>query len=188
MKMIGIVILLSLAVLLGPASGWGAVLVRDYELNGSFADALGGPVINPDGGTLNPTNYSFGPNQGLNVVNALAPHDYSTSDYSIETTFSFSTLNSFRKILDFKDRTLDSGLYNLSSALNFFPVATGPSNAFQPDVFAHLVVTRDAAGQFVGYVNGVQQISFTDAAGLAIFTGPNDIMRFSEDDFATGQG
>ena len=66
MRTIGIVILLSLAVLLGPASGWGAILVRDYELNGSFADALGGPVINPDGGTLNPTNYSFGPNQGLN--------------------------------------------------------------------------------------------------------------------------
>ena len=91
--MIGIVILLSLAVLLGPASGWGAILVRDYELNGSFADALGGPAINPDSGTLNPTNYSF---------------------------------------------------------------------------------------------NGVQQISFTDATGLAIFTGPNDIMRFFEDDVITG--
>ena len=188
MKMIGIVILLSLAVLLGPASGWGAILVRDYELNGSFADALGGPVINPDGGILNPTNYSFGPNLGLNVVNALAPHDYSTSDYSIETTFSFSTLSGFRKIIDFLDRTSDNGLYNLNTALNFFPVTTGPSNAFQPDVFAHLVVTRDAAGQFVGYVNGVQQISFTDATGLATFTGPNDIMRFFEDDFATGQG
>ena len=189
MKKIGIVILLSLAVLLGPASGWGATLVRDYELNGSFADALGGPAINPDGGILNATNYSFGANQGLNVVNAVAPHDYSTSDYSIETTFSFSTLSGFRKIIDFLDRTSDNGLYNLNTALNFFPVTTGPSNAFQPDVFAHLVVTRDAAtNQFVGYVNGAQQISFTDATGLATFTGPNDIMRFFEDDVITGQG
>ena len=80
MKLIGIVILLGLAVLLGPASGWGAILVRDYELNGSFADALGGPAINPDNGTLNPTNYSFGPNQGLNVLNAVTPHDYSPND------------------------------------------------------------------------------------------------------------
>ena len=67
MKMIGIVMLLSLAVLLGPASGWGAILVRDYELNSSFADALGGPAINPDSGTLNPTNYSFGPNAELRL-------------------------------------------------------------------------------------------------------------------------
>src|SRR5256886_7060986 len=98
MKTISVVILLSLAVLLGPTSSWGAILVRDYELNGSYADALGGPAINPNGGTLNPTNYSFGPNQGLNVANAPFPHDYSSNDYSIETTFSFSQLSSFRKI------------------------------------------------------------------------------------------
>ena len=187
-RIISATILLTLGVLMGPASSHAAVLVRDYELNGSFADALGGPAINPDGGTLNATNYSFGQNQGLNVLNAAAPHDYSPNNYSIETTFSFSDLSGFRKILDFKDRTVDSGLYNLDSALNFFPLVTGPSGAFTANVPAHLVVTRDAAtGQFVGYVNGVQQISFTDTTSLAIFDSAGNIMRFFEDDAATGQ-
>ena len=53
---------------------------------------------------------------------------------------------------------------------------------------AHLVVTRDAStNQFVGYVNGVQQITFTDTSSDAIFTGPNNIIHFFKDDFATGQ-
>ena len=184
-RIIAATILLSLLVLLGPTSSWGAILVRDYELNGSFADALGGPAINPNGGTLNPTNYSFGPNQGLNVLNAAVPHDYSPNDYSIETTFSFSQLSSFRKILDFKDRTVDAGLYNSNGALDFFPLPAGPPGAFQPNVFAHLVVTRDVlTGQFVGYVNGVQQISFTDSTAMAVFTAANNIMWFFQDDLA----
>ncbi|HEY8175155.1 MAG TPA: LamG-like jellyroll fold domain-containing protein [Gemmatimonadaceae bacterium] len=189
-RIISATILLTVGVLMGPASSHAAVLVRDYELNGSFADTLGGPAINPDGGTLNATNYSFGQNQGLNVLNAAAPHDYSFNDYSIETTFSFSTLSGFRKILDFKDRTSDSGLYNLNTALNFFPVATatGSPGAFTADVPAHLVVTRDAvSSQFVGYVNGVQQISFPDSSGLAVFDSTGNIMRFFEDDSVTGQ-
>src|SRR5206468_8411020 len=62
-------------------------------------------------------------------------HDYSPNDYSIETTFSFSQLSSFRKILDFKDRTVDAGLYNSNGALDFFPLPAGPPGAFQPNVF-----------------------------------------------------
>ena len=39
----------------------------------------------------------------------------------------------------------------------------------------------------MGYVNGVQQISFTDSTGLAVFDATGNIMRFFEDDLNTGQ-
>ncbi len=47
-------------------------LIHTYDLNGSLADALGGPALVANGGTLNATNYSFGPNQGLTLTGALA--------------------------------------------------------------------------------------------------------------------
>ena len=57
-------------------------------MNGSFADALGGPSLTPNGGTLNPTNCTFGPNQGLTLAGALQNPD----NYSIEMVFSINTL------------------------------------------------------------------------------------------------
>jgi hypothetical protein len=36
-------------------------------------------------------------------------------------------------------------------------------------------------------VNGSQQISFNDSGSIAVFGGPNNIIRFFEDDFVTGQ-
>lgn len=41
-----------------------------YNLNGSYADANGGPSLTGDGGTLGATGYTFGPNQGLSLRNA----------------------------------------------------------------------------------------------------------------------
>ena len=164
-----------------------AGIIHDYELNGSFADSLGGPALAPAGGTLNATNYSFGANQGLSLSSWLTG-SATSGNYSIETTFNFSNLSSFRKIIDFKDLTSDNGLYNLNTALNFFPEATGPSGAFTANVNAHLVLTRDGGtNQVVGYVNGVQQISFTDSSSRATFTGTNNIIQFFKDDFNTGQ-
>src|SRR5262249_53350490 len=43
--------------------------------------------------------------------------------------------------------------------------------------------TRDAATkEVVGYINGVEQIRFTDGGDLATFTGPSNIINFFIDD------
>jgi hypothetical protein len=165
-----------------------ASVAHIYELNGSLSDSLGGPDLVAAGGTLNPTNYSFAANQGLSLLNGLTD----AGDYSVETTFQFSTTSGFRKILDFKNRTSDNGFYNLSTALNFFPVTTGPAGALSDNTDAQVVLTRDGGtGLVVGYVNGLPQISFTDSTNLGTFTGdpgsPSQIMQFFKDDFVTGQ-
>jgi len=152
-----------------------------YELNGSFADALGGPALNPLGGSLGASSYSFAANQGLSLDNAVG-----SSVYTIDTSFALDQTNGYRRLLDFKNALSDTGLYNLSTALNFYNVATGGNGAFADGQTVRLTVSRDAAGNFSGYINGVLQISFNDTAGLAQFSGPNQVARFFVDDNAVG--
>ena len=154
-----------------------------YLLDGSYADQNGGPPLGNDGGTLDATGYSFGINQGLSLSNVLG------TTYTIDFQSSFTNVSGYRKLVDFKDRNSDNGLYNNSTRLNFYPVATGPAGAFAPNVLSRVTITRDnTSGIFMGYVNGLQQITFNDTGNLATFSGAAQIARFFEDDFVTGGG
>ncbi len=160
-----------------------AGLIHQYQLNGSFADDLAGPSLIAAGGTLNATSYSFGPGQGLSLSNGLT----NIGNYSVELIFNFTSINSYRKILDFKDLTVDSGLYNLNSNLIFYSVATGSGGAFAANLDVRLILTRDSAtNQVVGYIDGVQKLSFTDSSSLGTFSGANNIMQYFKDDVVTG--
>ena len=90
-----------------------------YQLNGSYAESNGGPSLVPYGGTLGPTGYTFGVQQGLSLSGSGA-----FDSYSIDIHFFFDALGSsfdgYQKILDFKNRTSDSGLYSLDRSLQLF--------------------------------------------------------------------
>jgi len=158
-----------------------AAPLHDYQLNGTYADALGGPSLSPDGGTLGPIGYTFAPNQGLNVSGIT-----NGSIYSIDMVFQLTDIGGYRKILDFSDRGPDTGLYVHDGALNFYNVATG-SSTIAANQTTDVRLDRNAAGIVTGFVNGVQDIQFTDTGSIAVFDTPNQIMRFFEDDNATGQ-
>ncbi len=158
-----------------------------YTLNGTYADALGGPSLVSLGGTLGPTGYTFAANQGLSLANAI-----NATNYSIEMTFSFAgnaNLTSWRKILDFSNRQSDAGVYGYNQNLQFYPEITAQVTAIQAGTPLHLLVTRDAGtSQFVAFINGQQQFSFVDAASRATFSGPNNIIHFLTDDvIVTGE-
>lgn len=153
-----------------------------YTLNNTFADANGGSSLSPDGGTLSASGYTFGPNQGLTLSNAINP-----TNYSIDMTFSLTDLGGYRKLVDFKNLTSDNGLYLLNGSLNFFPIATGPA-VVAPNQSVEVLLTRDGAtGLVTGSLNGVQQFSFMDSNNIATFDSPNNVIHFFEDDNATGQ-
>jgi len=161
----------------------GATLSHDYDLTSSLNDQVGSLALVGDGGSVSATGYAFAANNGLHVSSALS----SILDYSLLIDFSFTTVSGFRKVVDFADRGSDTGLYNLSGSLDFFPVTSGPT-VLSANTPARVVLTRDSAsGTVTGYVNGVQQITFTDSTPLATFTGLNGIIRFFEDDNATSQ-
>jgi Concanavalin A-like lectin/glucanases superfamily len=162
-----------------------ADLIHDYEFQNTLADSLGGPSLTSLGGTAGPTSYNFGAEQGLSLSGALTPAQAAT--YTIDMYFEFDTLSGFRKILDFKGLGSDNGVYNLSTDLNYFNFSFGPNGAFTPGTFARVDLTRDnSTGVVVGYVNGVQQISFTDSTSDAVFNAANNIINFFQDDNVTG--
>jgi hypothetical protein len=156
-----------------------AGLVHNYDLAGSLADSLGGPSLVANGGTVNASDYSFGPAQGLTLSNASLANP---GTYSVLIDFSFDDLTGWRRILDFKNLQSDTGLYNLDEALNFYDIAVG-TPAFTPGVPVRLVVTRDnATDLFTGYINGISQFSFNDSGDVAVFDAPNNVMKFFIDD------
>ena len=156
-----------------------------YTLNGpsgSFTDANGGPSLIPDGGTLLPSGYTFNPNEGLSLGNVL-----NESDYSITLTFSLSSIDRCDKLLDFRDKSSDNGLYLYYGKLDFYPITGDPgANVFAADQSQTVNLTRNGATQVVtGSVGGVEQFSFVDTAGIAVFDAPDNRIHFFEDDNAT---
>jgi hypothetical protein len=124
--------------------------------------------------------YSFTANQGLVLSNVL-----NANQYTLDFSYSFDFDSGYRKLVDFKSLTSDAGLYSLSQQLNFYPVANG-SVLLSANNLARVTLTRDASGVVTGYVNGVQEISFTDTSNLATFSDPQQLARLFRDDNATG--
>jgi hypothetical protein len=173
------------AVLIGTLPMVGASLIHDYQFQDTLADSLGGPSLTSLGGVLGAGDYTFGAQQGLSLSNAFSGSQ--DADYSIYLNFEFDDLDGYRKILDFKNLASDNGLYNLSTDINYFNFSFSPNGVFTPGTFAQVVLTRDnSTGLVVGYVNGVQEISFTDTTSDAVFNASNNIINFFQDDSVTG--
>ena len=155
-----------------------------YNLNNSYTDVYGGPSLTPNGGTLSASGYAFGANQGLSLSGVFS----AGSSYSIAIRSAFADTIGWRKIVDYKNLTMDEGYYAYYSEANSWPWIYGPDQAYTPNNLAFTVITRDASTNvFAMYVNGVQQGSFIDALGDADFTEPNGLAHFFIDDFITSQ-
>jgi hypothetical protein len=158
-----------------------------YLLDSDGHDEMGGPDVVGEGGSFGVSasgqlGYQFDFNQGLVLTNVLP-----ASVYTIDFSVSLDLLSGYRKLIDYKNLNSDDGLYNLSGALNFYPVITGDV-VFNAGQLARVTVTRDAAGTVVGYVNGSAQFSFDDSlAQRATFTEAQQLGRLFHDDLATGQ-
>lgn len=173
--------LLAVSAFVASAHG-SANLIHAYNLDGSYADELGGPSLTPDGGSLDANLYTFGANQGLNLSNALP----NPANYTIEMNFEFDQVSGYRKMIDFKDLASDNGLYTQSTDFDFYNFSFSPTGVIAAGDFEHIVLTRDSSTNLVtGYVNGTQQIQFTDNAGDGVFSTPNNLIRFCEDDAPT---
>jgi UDP-3-O-[3-hydroxymyristoyl] glucosamine N-acyltransferase len=173
--------------------------IAEYKLNDSFADELGGPYdIVPNGlGVLGADGYSVtGHGSGLSLSSVLDP-----SNYSVEMVFSldgnpnpadcnFEDAICAQKIMDFKDRTTDDGLYVISfdgdqtsGGLRFFPLFTTGEGVFQFGTLHHLVVSRSGTTDLVAvYVDGIELFSQADPDGVGIFSGRSSIAHFLSDD------
>jgi hypothetical protein len=178
----------AIIMLSGAAASIAAADTFTYELNGSLMDS-GGPSLVSQGGTLGSTGYAFGVNEGLSLRGTRA-----FDVYSIDIRFYFddvnASLNGYQRILDFKDRTSDSGLYSRGGQLVLFasggsgdPSAGSQIHDFANGNMADLLVTRNASGLFSAFVNGHLAFSVMDTNGATTFSGPGNVIYFFMDDF-----
>ncbi len=166
-----------------------AVLRADYQLMDSFESATSGvPALTP----LGPVTFGDGTVDGVSrrVLNfavndgvSLSPFSsvVSGSSYSIVALFAFNEVSRWRRILDFKNATSDTGLYSYQGALNFYNEALGPGAPIAPGAFVQVVLTRDSAQNVAGYVDGISQFNFVDATSLALVDSVN-VLRFFRDE------
>ena len=100
--------------------------------------------------------------------------------YTIELLFRFDRVDGFRKLVDFKDGSVDDGLYVLDGCLNFVPRNERASTGLERHSYVQVVLTRDSSERVVGYVDAVRQFAFHDAAGLAEIA-PGTLRFFADD-------
>jgi hypothetical protein len=90
------------------------------------------------------------------------------------------------RLVDFKHGSPDSGLYDYRGQLNLYPDIYGTESPapLVDGVYEMVVLTRDSTGLVTGYVNGVQQFSFSDTLQDAVIDGHNTL-RFFRDNTGT---
>jgi len=183
---------LTWAVLSGAAAH--AALKADYQFENTLASSTPAPPALTDLGAGNSfvtdtvdavsrivLQFPQGNGLSLSPTTGVIP----SGTYTIVVLFRFDTVFGYRKIVDFKNGTSDNGLYNLDSNLRFYNVALGSGTPIGAGVYVQVVLTRDASGNVVGYVNGTQYISFADGGSLAVIDGSNTL-RFFKDDTLQG--
>jgi YD repeat-containing protein len=167
-----------------------ATLQADYQFQNTRSSSVGSPPALTDiGGTnsfttatvdaTSTTVLSFAQNNGLSLssTSGVVP----SSTYSIVMLFSFNTTSSFRRIADFKNGTSDTGLYANGGKLYLYNGSQASSVSIAANTYVQVVLTRDSAGTVTGYVDGVQQIQFSDSGGLGTINSSNTLRLFKDD-------
>jgi hypothetical protein len=165
--------LLFASVAAGSASA--ATLIADYQFHGSFVSAVAGA---PDLVPINMVSFTTAVINGHTTDVAAftqrsgfqmgAPAGISTGGYSVIMQVALDETGGYRKLIDYLDLMQDSGFYNLTGVLDFYPVAAGTMVTIPAGAFVQVAMTRDATGVVTGYVDGVQQFSFADSMGYTV--------------------
>ncbi|MBI3742825.1 MAG: hypothetical protein HY261_00860, partial [Chloroflexi bacterium] len=104
--------------------------------------------------------------------------------YTIAMLVAVDTTSGYRRLLDFKHGTSDSGLYVIDGRLVFFGANNPSTTLVTPGAFTQIIMTRDAAKNVTVYVNGVQAFTFNDAQNLGVIDA--NVLRFFQDNTSGG--
>lgn len=165
-----------------PTSTLQANLIHLYEINNSLADGYGGPSLVGLGGSLSSNGYIFPRNGGLELSGSLL----NDGIYTIIVDVTFDTLSprAWQKIIDFKNRSSDAGLYVYAlggqRGLQFFP-NSGIVGTVKIGTRHRFVISRSSSGQVKTYVDNSEQFIFDDSVSqMAVAT--NNKLLFCVDD------
>lgn len=135
----------------------------------------------PELKNLQRTVYVFDRNCGLQFDNRAA-NGFLSGSYTIEIYFRFTSLDSWKRVIDFKNRKSDNGCYIFYGKLNFYNFAVGTKAPVNPNEYTHYVVARDArTNQLKMYVDGESKVEFTDRFSQGIID-EDGMLNFFFDD------
>lgn len=168
--------------------------VADYLFNGTLDDSLGiappltalvpedGSYVTETLGGVADTGRTFSEGTGFELpVAGLLAND----EYTIAIVFEFDDTAAWAKIIDAVARASDTGLYANANRLTLYPTDETSADLFDANTYRQVVVTRDAAGSYVCYVDGVVQFTYDDSAtGYGRISSEN-LLAFLRDDEMT---
>lgn len=169
------------ALMIGAASGQAAI-VKSYDFTMGLGDTLGnGTALTSNGGAVAGGLYTFGPNQGLRLTDALP----STTTYGLEMRLRFDhNIADWAKLVDFQDRTVDHGLYIWANQPIFTPISD-QLGTLSPGAFFDIALER-AGGLLTIFLNGSQVFTIRDDGtdGRNAVSANNILNFFLDDDIA----
>jgi hypothetical protein len=125
--------------------------IVETTADGDSVTRVGSPIAANEsfsGGALNWRN-ADATGAGIKLV---SPQLTSTSEYSIALRFSLGNVSGYRKIVDFKDRSSDNGLYIRSGVIEAYPYSTSGQTPFSNGDIIDLILVRNASGLVNAYV------------------------------------
>ncbi len=135
----------------------------------------------PELDNIDKKSYYFEKNSGLQFDNKAA-NGFLSGNYTIEIYFKFSKLDSWKRVIDFKNRATDNGCYIYDGKLNFYNYSVGDRAPVKPNEYIHYVVSRNVkTKQMKMYVDGQSKIEFTDKQDEGVI-GQDDVLNFFHDD------
>ena len=169
------------------------VFVYDFS-DGLVSSSDSAPVLKPLGqegkyleeilpelGASKRTVYQFEANSGLQFDNKQA-YGFLNGSFTIEIYFRLKELESWKRVLDFKNRKSDNGPYIYEGRLNFFNFATGEKAPVKPNEYVHYVFSRDVETHLIKmYVDGESKVEFRDPGDEAILD-QDQVLNFFQDD------
>jgi hypothetical protein len=175
---------------LGAALPAKAAVVANYQFQNTLSSTIASaPDLVPFvlgsyssasiGGTPT-TVYNFGKQQGL----SLDATGLISDNYTIAALLSFDDISDYRKILDFKNLTSDTGLYTNDGQLVFYDEDNEPSGGptVGPGTFFEVVLTRDSSNALMtAYFDGTPVFSFSDSSSLGVISAANLLNIFQDD-------
>lgn len=173
--------------------------VLHYEFSNSLSEVNGyGPdltVLGTTGvyvedtlleiGSAEKMVYRFEQNSGFQFDNTAAGN-FLGEGYTIELYFVFDNLSSWKRVVDWKNRTSDNGAYVFNGELNFYPYQYSSGAPVNEGEYTYYVITRDEATQeLIIYTDAVNHIEFIDTGEDGILNGDN-VLNFFHDDLIVG--
>jgi VCBS repeat-containing protein len=180
------------------ASELNGSMVSHYTFDGSITDAFGDDTVteyDADAGVPSNATSTFGTDEigsywewtannerggGFTVDANLTD----TAEYSIALRFSFDEVSGYNKIIDYLDRTADTGFYIHNGKVNFYNLGTGSTTTYEANDVIDLIATRDAeTDTFTVYVSDgfggyIEELQVKDSEGQSKPFQVNDLARF----------